>query len=153
MKQGTLVALLVSLLWAGTVGAQSVYPDRPMRLRVTGTLLPVEEQKRDDLVTVNIFVQDKPWLLRMGKVEELTEMERERAVKDDVLLRQVRFYGPDALMQRLQQPGSVGKVLTIEGRLDTKERRFLVTAVEEATDATPPQRPSAQKNEAPSERP
>ena len=121
------------MYWASAASAQPATLDRPMKLRVTGTLLPIGEQSREDLVTVNILVQDTPWLLRIGKVEELTHMEREQAVKWGVLLRQVRFYGPDALIGPLQKPEATGKVLTIEGQLDTRDRQFLVTAVKGAT--------------------
>jgi len=100
-----------------------------MRLRITGTLLPVEEQKREDLILVDVFVQDKPWRLRIGKVEELNPSGREEKIKEDILLRQVRFHGPESLLARFQQ----GKVLTIEGQLDKQQRRFLVTAVQEGT--------------------
>src|SRR5262245_1014084 len=105
--------------------------DRPVKLRVTGTLHPAEKQPRDDLVMVNILIEDKPLLLRVGKVEELTHMEREQAVKWGVLLRQVRFYGPIELINQLQE----GKALTIEGQLDTKGRQFLVSDVKEAKEA------------------
>jgi len=71
-------------------------------------------------VTATIFVQDKPWLFRVGKVEGLTSTEREQAVKEGALLEQVRFYGPDALMRRLQKANLIGKLLTIEGQLDAK---------------------------------
>jgi hypothetical protein len=105
--------------------------DRPVKLRVTGTLHPDEKQPRDDLVMVNILVEDKSLLLRVGKVEELTHMEREQAVKWGVLLRQVRFYGPIELINQLQE----GKALTIEGQLDTKSRQFLVSDVKETAEA------------------
>jgi hypothetical protein len=100
-------------------------------------LLSAETPKRDDLATVNIFVRDKPLILRIGKVEDLTTQERERVIKDEVLLQQVRFYGPDTLMERMLKPEILGRVLTIEGWLNTAQRRFQVTAVEEATGATP----------------
>jgi hypothetical protein len=130
MKQIIAVALFMSMFGALRANAQPIYPERPMKLRVTGTLLPVEQVRREDLILIDIFVQDKPWLLRIGKVEELNPSGREPVVKEDILLRQVRFYGPDSLLARLQG----GKVLTIEGQLDTKQRRFLVTAVKEAAE-------------------
>jgi hypothetical protein len=123
-----LVASLCCIRWAN---AQPAQLDRPTKLRVTGTLLPMEEQKRDDLVTVNILVEDKPLLLRVGTVEELTPMERERAVKWGVLLRQVRFYGPEEFIGQLRKPEAMGKIFTIEGQLDTRDRQFLVTSVAE----------------------
>ena len=127
------LSLLMLVICGSPARAQSVYPDRPMKLRVTGVLLPTDEPKREDIITVPIFVQDTAWLLRIGKVEKLNPSGREEQIKEDLLLRQVRFHGPDALLARMQG----GKTLTIEGQLDSKARRFLVTEVTEATEATP----------------
>jgi hypothetical protein len=104
-----------------------------MQLRITGTLLPTATEKREDLILVDVFVQDKPWRLRIGRVEEMNASGRGDPIKEDLLLRQVRFYGADDLLARLQ----AGKVLTIEGQLDQKERRFRVTAVQEGEKAAP----------------
>jgi hypothetical protein len=118
--------------------AQSPYPEqRPLDLRVTGAFLPADQQKRDDIVTVDVSVQGKPMLLRIGKVEDLTTQERAQAVKGEVLLRKVHFTGPEELMARLQKPEMVGKVVTLEGWLDTQSRRFQVTTVKETTEAAP----------------
>ena len=136
MKFISVVTLLLTLAWGATTYAQSVYPDRPMQLRVTGTLLSVGEQKREDIVAVPVFVQDKAWTLRLGKVEDLNPSGRGDPIKEDVLMHQVRFYGPEDLLARLQS----GKVLTIEGQLEPKERRFRVTGVQEGGGATPASR-------------
>jgi hypothetical protein len=130
----TVVALLFVFFWtkAGKADSDPVYPDRPVSLRVTGTLLQADGQEREDLVTVKVFVQGHPWLLRIGKVEDLTAQAREQAAKDDVLLRQVRFHGPEEFISKLQNPEIAGKVVVIEGRLDTREKRFLVTGVQES---------------------
>ena len=126
---------LTLVIVVGTASPARAQPaasfDRPVKLRVTGTLHPSEPLPRDDLVTVNILVEDKPLLLRVGKVEELTHLEREQAVKWGVLLRQVRFYGPIELINQLRE----GRALTIEGQLDTRSRQFLVSDVKEAAEA------------------
>src|SRR5215216_5083805 len=127
MKYFTCTAFVITLFWATLVGAQSVGSTHPLKVRVTGTMLPFEEQQRDDLVTATIFVQDKPWFFRVGKVEGLTGAEREQAVSDGALLEQVRFQGPDAVMRRLQKANLIGKLVVIEGQLDTKGRRFVVS--------------------------
>lgn len=108
-----------------------VYPDHPKDIRLTGALLAPSAKEEEDIVTVNIFLGDTPRLLRVGSVENLSPDEKERAVDAGILMRQVRFYGPDELIHRLEQPDIVGKALTIEGRLDAKERRFLVKSVKE----------------------
>ena len=130
MKHFTYIALLITLFWATLASAQSIDSAQPMKVRVTGTMLPFEEQRRDDLVTATIFVQDKPWFFRVGKAEGLTSAERERAVTEGALLAQVRFQGPDAVMRRLQKANLIGKLLVIEGQLDAKGRRFLISSVE-----------------------
>jgi hypothetical protein len=134
MRRRTLIALVLVLVGTRLASAQS--HDGLVDLRVTGTLLPLEEAHRDDLFTVPIVVQDTPLLLRVGQVEELTTPERAQ-VREAVLLRQVRFSGPADLMGRLQQPELRGRVLTIQGLLDLQARLFLVTDVKEAPRATP----------------
>jgi hypothetical protein len=132
MKRLMVLSMFVIFIVVGYgsfASAQPVYPDRPMKLRVTGMLLPTNEPKREDLITIPIFVEDSAWLLRIGKVEELHPSRREEKIKEDLLFRQVRFYGPDALLARMQQ----GETFTIEGQLDEKARRFLVTEISEAT--------------------
>jgi hypothetical protein len=119
------------MFWVPMASAQSVDSPQPMKVRVTGTMLPFEEQQRDDLVTATIFVQDKPWFFRVGKAEGLTSAAREQAVKDGALLEQVRFQGPDAIMRRLQKANLISKLLAIEGQLDAKGRRFVISSVEE----------------------
>jgi len=109
MKCLIALSFLMFVICGSTVGAQSVYPDRPMKLRVTGMFLPTNEPKREDIITIPIFVQDTAWLLRIGKVEELNSSGREEKIKEDLLLRQVRFHGPDALLARMQE----GKTLII----------------------------------------
>ena len=125
MRGLIVLSLLMFTVCGSTANAQSGYPDRPMRVRVTGMLLPADEPKREDLITLPIFVQGTAWFLRLGKVEELNPSGREEKSKEDRLLQQVRFYGPDALLVQMQR----GKTLTIEGQLDPKVHRFLVTAV------------------------
>jgi hypothetical protein len=133
MRRLIVLSLFMLAVCSGIASAQSTYPDRPMKLRVTGMLLPTDEPKREDLITIPIFVQDAAWLLRIGKVEELDPPGREEKIKEDLLLQQVRFYGSDELLARMQR----GKTLTIEGQLDTKARRFLVTEVTEESATKP----------------
>ena len=131
---GTLFILFCG--WPHTADAQPAMIDRPIKLRVTGELLPAKDPPSEDVVSANVLVQDKPMMLRVGKVEELTSSEREQAVKWGVLFRQVRFYGPVPLLEQIAKAEGTGKALTIEGQLDTKARQFLVTAVQNATAVT-----------------
>lgn len=131
------VMMLVVLFgWHDAAEAQPAMLDRPIKLRVTGELLPTKEQPAEDIVTANILVNDKPIMLRVGKVEELTSSEREQAVKWGILFRQVRFYGQTPLLEQIVKAVGTGQALTIEGQLDTKARQFLVNSVQDAIAAT-----------------
>jgi hypothetical protein len=138
MKVRAFFVTVLAVFIAGTVFAQSPYPEqRPLDLRITGAVLPLDHQKRDDIVTVDVTVQGKPMLLRLGKVEDLTSQERMQAVKGEVLLHKVHVTGAEELMARLQKPEMIGKVIAIEGWLDTQSRRLQVTAIKEATETLP----------------
>jgi hypothetical protein len=138
MRRKTFFILVLPLFGVGLATAQSPYPEqRPLDLRVTGAFLPADQQKRDDIFTVDVSVQGEPMLLRIGKVEDLTTQERAQAVKGEVLLRKVHFTGPEELMTRLRKPEMVGEVITLEGWLDTQSRRFQVTTVKETTEVAP----------------
>lgn len=126
-----IVLLIPQLPQLPAHSADFVYPDRPKDVRISGALLPAGAQATEDIVTVNIFLGETPRVLRIGKLEMLSQDEKERAVDEGLLMRQVRFYGADELIARLQQPGLAGKPLVIEGRLDAKERKFLVKSVTE----------------------
>jgi hypothetical protein len=133
--------LLAGVFCARGAVAQNVYPQAPFTVRLTGMLLPVNEQNREDLVTVSIFVEGTAWMLRVGEIKELDARNREQAAEQAVQLRQVRFYGPAELIGKLRKPEIAGKVLTIQGRLDPKEKRFLVTSVEEGSGSPPQDQP------------
>jgi hypothetical protein len=103
-------------------------------------IVPYEAQPRDAFRTVSILVNDKPWLFRISDAEALTDSHdvMPDTMKDESLLKDIRFTGPDALMRRLQKDNQMGRALTLEGQLDAKERWFRVTAIEETRDTLLP---------------
>ena len=140
MKPITIIALLVSGLWLQTANAQFPAPERLQIIRVTGVIVPYETQPRDTFRTVSILVNDKPWLFRVSEAVTLTDSPDvvPDTIKDESLLKDIRFTGPDALMRRLQKDNQLGRSLTLEGLLDAKERWFRVTAIEETRDTLLP---------------
>lgn len=112
-----LLVLLVAVFWTSVASARVPYPNPTPQMRFTGTLLPLEAQYYGDLSTLTVFIRGQYRLLRLEAVEELTARERDHTILQDLFHRQVRLYGPDDLIFSLQQPQSVGKLLTIEGRL------------------------------------
>ena len=134
----TLFVFILLVCTASVVSAQSPYPEqRPVDLRITGTFLAADQPKQDDVVTVDVTVQGKPMVLRLGKVEDLTIQEKRQAVKGEVLLRKVHMTGAEELMGRLQKPEMIGKVIIIEGWLDTQSRRLQVTEIKETGESVP----------------
>ena len=140
MKHLTSIAVLISGLWIHTVNAQSPSQERLQTIRVTGMIVPYETQPHDTFRTVSILVSDKPWLFRISDAEAITDSHNvvPDTMKDESLLKDIRFTGPDALMRRLQKANQMGRALTLEGQLDAKERWFRVTAIEETRDTLLP---------------
>lgn len=134
--KSVLVAMVLAL-WASLTHAQTYTAENHLDMRITGMLLAPGTEKQEDIITVDISVQNTPMLLRLGRVEELTDREKSQASKNDVLFKKVRFTGPEALMEHLLKPETVGKVLTIEGWLNARSRVFQVTAVSEGSKAIP----------------
>jgi hypothetical protein len=128
MRKG-LLACIFSFVLVNLASAQSYTANPHLDLRITGMLLPADTPKREDLPLVDISVQNKPMLLRLGQVEDVTERDKSQVNKNDVLFHQVRFTGGTELMERLLRPETLGKVVTIEGWLNTTTRLFQVTAV------------------------
>ncbi|MBI3682546.1 MAG: hypothetical protein HY235_19375 [Acidobacteria bacterium] len=128
MSKG-LLAFIFSFVLVNLASAQSYTANPHLDLRITGMLLPADTPKREDLPLVDISVQNKPLLLRLGQVEDVTERDKSQVNKTDVLFHQVRFTGGAELMERLLRPETIGKVVTIEGWLNTSTRLFQVTGV------------------------
>ena len=126
------IVLFFLTVWTTGLQAQYPYPDRPLHVRVTGALLPMDQEKREDIITVNVFIKDQPRPLRIGKIEQITQQQKDRAFEQDVLLKQMRMYGTTELIDKLSGADIIGKTIAIEGKIDTTEKRFLVSAVQEA---------------------
>ncbi len=131
MRQKTVFALLLLVFWSSAAPAQ-IFIEPPSLVRFTGVLLPVEEKAHRNVHTLTVLIKEKKWILRLTKVETLAGRNRGWSILQDLFPPQVRFSGPEPLIQLLQKPESEGKLLKIEGRLYIGDRRFLVTAVEEA---------------------
>lgn len=55
MKLRGTIAALAATCWVSVASAQPAQQDRPLEVHLTGTLLPVTEEYREDLVTVKVF--------------------------------------------------------------------------------------------------
>lgn len=140
MKHIIPIALLLSGLWIHPATAESPAAERLQLLRLTGFIVPYEAHPRDTFRTFSILVNDKPWLFRISDAKALTDSSEvvPDTIKDESLLKDIRFTGPDALMRRLQKANQTGRALTLEGLLDPTERWFRVTVIEETRDTLLP---------------
>ena len=129
MMRKVLATCIVSLVLVNGASAQSYTANPHLDLRITGMLLPADTPKREDLPLLEISVQQTPMLFRLGQVDDVTERDKSQVNKNEVLFHQVRFTGGTELMERLLRPETLGKVVTIEGWLNTTTRVFQVTAV------------------------
>lgn len=125
----------MSVFWSSAASAQT-FPriEPPPLVRFTGALLPLEEEGHRGLHTLTVLIEGQKWIFKLAKVETLTGRNRGWAILQDLFPPQVRFIGPENLIQLLQKPESAGKLLVIEGRLYTGDRMLFITAVEEAAE-------------------
>jgi len=88
--QWVFLALLFLSFWRGPVfSADTVYPEHPKDIRLTGSFLPSTEQTQEDVITVHIFLGDTPRLLRVSAIDNLSGDEKERMVDEGLLTRTV----------------------------------------------------------------
>ena len=126
-----ILALSLVLCWTSSTDARFSYPEAPPYVRLSGVLLPLEDQHDAGLRSLTVFVHGRLWRFQLDAVEEVTQGNHARLQLRDLLWGSIRLYGSPGLLAPLQQPEIVGKHLTIEGHLHTRERRLLVTAAEE----------------------
>lgn len=70
------IVLFFLTVWPTGLQTQYPYPDRPLHVHITGALLPLDQEKREDIITVNVFIKEQPRLLRIGKIEQITQLSK-----------------------------------------------------------------------------
>ena len=133
VNSATAIALLLSLLWPTAATPQELPQlEPPPLVRLTGALLPLDEQGRGGLSTLTVSVKETKWIFKVAKIEKLTgTASSDLRLLQSLFPAQLRFIGPDALLDLLQAPEIAGKSLTIEGRLYVGDRMLFLTAVVE----------------------
>ena len=133
VNSATAIALLLSLLWPTAATTQELPQlEPPPLVRFTGALHPLEEKGRGGLSTLTVSVKETKWIFKVAKIEKLTgTATSDLRLLESLFPAQLRFIGPDALLDLLQAPEIAGKSLTIEGRLYVGDRMLFLTAVVE----------------------
>ena len=127
------IAFLILTLCSIPAAAQDLFQSEPPPLvRFTGALHPLEEKGRGGLSTLTVSVKETKWIFKVAKIEKLTgTASSDLRLLQSLFPAQLRFIGPDALLDLLQAPEIAGKSLTIEGRLYVGDRMLFLTAVVE----------------------
>ena len=104
----------------------------PPRVRLTGLLLPINDQSRKGVLDdLNVLIGKEKWTFLVDKMEIVGSVGLNRATLQRLFPPLVRFVGPDDLIARLKNPKLMGTVLTIEGLLYTGSRMLFLTEVDE----------------------
>jgi hypothetical protein len=131
------VAMLLALVlgFAFSVAlAQTLEPESPPLVRLTGALIPVQDQEPNDLPILRVSIKGTKWILKIVKIEKLTgKPSSDLQLLQSFFPPQLQLTGPRELIDSLREPGIAGKLLTIEGRLYTGDRLLFVIAVKEGT--------------------
>lgn len=118
------------------LGAAPVMAYEVAYLRLTGTLLSVEEEDQVGLHdTLEVNINGKMWIFRMEKVKNLKANGYGREALRHVVPARVNFVGSEDLIHNLQKPGVTGNPLAIAGFLYPASRTLYVTAVDEVDKA------------------
>jgi len=137
-KMKSISALFVTLFLTGILGLTApVMAYNLVYLRLTGTILPVEEEFQGGLHdTINMSINETTRIFQLAKVKNLQANGYGREALRHVVPARVSFVGDEDLIHHLLKPDMVGKPCTITGFLYPTSRVFFIT---ETNLATPPE--------------
>ena len=114
---------------------ESLEPEIPPLIRLTGILLPPEEKTPETYLNkpFTLLVRDKKWIMRLTNVEDITgsRIRSEFNLVDAIYPPELHLVGPEKLIEPLMKPDIAGKLINIEGRLYIGERMLFVVRVKE----------------------
>jgi hypothetical protein len=119
----------------GVPNLSSPYITPPV-VRLTGTLVPLQKPEYGGLDTLKVWVNNQEWIFELSDVETLSGTNYGPMILSQLFPREMRFEGPDTLMQPIRNAAVTGKPLTVEGRLYMSDRVLMVT--DEGASATNP---------------
>jgi len=130
------MASIASAHRLGVPNLSSPYVTPPV-VRLTGTLVPLQKPEYGGLDTLNVWINNQEWIFKLSDVETLSGTNYGPMILNQLFPREVRFKGPDTLMQPIQNAAATGKPLIVEGRLYMSDRVLMVA--DEGAPATNPQ--------------
>lgn len=133
------VAALGIIAWGifrDTSDAQFLEP--PPLVRFTGVLVVVSDEAKRDMNGLFITINNTERVLLTTRAETLSGSYRGGPILSRLFPKQVSIVGDPALLQKLQQDSTIGKPLTVEGRLYFDSRRLFLSDLYIAEDQPPP---------------
>ena len=129
-----IIVLLLIFLLCPTLTSAQISPEPPPLVRFTGSFLPLTGEEASGLSTLTVSIKGTKWQMRINRIEKLTGRDPSGTrLLESIFPRQLRFTGPEHLLNVLSDPQNEGTLMTIEGRLYVGERMFLVISVTDSS--------------------
>ena len=126
------IILVLGCALSSVALAQMLQSESPPLVRLTGVLVPLKDQTLNNLPLLKVSIKGTQWILEVAKIEKLTgKPSSDLQLLQSFFPPQLQLTGPKELIDSLREPGSTGKLLTIEGRLYRGDRLLFITAINE----------------------
>jgi len=104
-------------------------PEAPPLLRFSGLLLSVPPREESTMRPLAVTIGRDKWDFQLKNVEALSGSHSGSLVLSQVFPRQLRFVGPEKLLQQIQDSAKAGKFVVVEGHLYIGSYKLRVTGV------------------------
>ena len=119
----------VPLLAFGPQHLPFFVPEPPPLLRFSGLLLSTPPQEENAMRPLAVTIGRDKWDFQLKNVEALSGSHSGSLVLSQVFPRQLRFVGPEKLLQQIQDSAKAGKFVVVEGHLYIGAYKLRVTGV------------------------
>ncbi len=131
MKNITKLLAVLFLTMILGLSAATVMAYEVAYLRITGTLLPIEEENQGGFHdTLNVNINGKMRIFRIVKVKNLKANGYGREILRHIVPARVRFVGSEDAIHKLEKPEVVGKPITITAFVYPVSRTLFITAAD-----------------------
>ena len=131
MKNITKLLAILFLTMTLGLSAATVMAYEVAYLRITGTLLPIEEGNLGGLHDIfNVNINGQVRIFRLAKVKNLKANGFGREILRHIVPVPVRFVGSEDAIHKLEKPEIAGKPITITAFLYPVSRTLFITAAD-----------------------
>ena len=131
MKNITKLLAILFLTMILGLSAATVMAYEVAYLRITGTLLPVEEENQGGLYdALEVNINGEMRIFRIVKVKNLKANGFGREILRHIVPARVKFVGSEDAIHKLEKPEIVGKPITITAFVYPVSRTLFITAAD-----------------------